>query len=218
MQPSQPPAGLQGPAIPGPRLPQGPGALSNSSALAPGSPCAPPGDPVPSLVPRGRCFRPACEVSEWRRGGGPGGVDTPHHASPARATTQAAPASGEAVGQAGAQQRRPRRRPPGPIAPARHLLGPGGPTPHVRGVWAGGGHGLGSRLPEGEFTSSRDGGGCPPTSRWGARTCQECVRGRGAGRGRALERDLLGTPHKGTPRHRCTPSGRAPCGPEPPQV
>lgn len=98
-------------------------------------------------------------------------MDAPHHASPALsavalagtshsaspcATTQAARGSWEALGQPGAQRRPPRG---GHLAPSpRHLCRPAPcpPPPRARG--------LGSPLPEREFTSSR---GCPPTSRWG---------------------------------------------------
>lgn len=184
LQPNEPPAGPQGSAIPGPRLPQGPGALSHSSALAPGSPCAPPRDPVPSLVPRGRCFRPACEVSEWRCGSGRRGG----HPASRLPSPVPPPRPPLRVGRRWDRQGLSSARPAGShLAPSpqpaiswdQEVPPPtcAGPGPEVATA---SGHGCrrgNSPLP------GRAGRGCPQTSRWGARPCQECARGRGAGRG-----------------------------------
>lgn len=198
MQPSQPPAGPQGPALPGRRLPQGPGAPRTPPHWPPAAPSHLPEIPspvrqggcAPSLVPRGRCFGPACGVSEWRRGG-----HTPHHASAALwaadlaqtshstgpcATAQAAPASWEALGQAGAQQRRPAPQPlsgslpaiswdlevPAPTCP--------GPGPEVATA---------SRHRCRRGNSPLPGRRALPPPAGGAPPCQECARGRGRGAG-----------------------------------
>ena len=214
-----PPAG---PAYPGPR-----GSV-HSSALAPGSPRAHPGDLVPvrqagcapSPVPPGRCFGPACAVSERRHGGELEGW-TPHITPPRPSLwrpwlgppTQPVPSrrhrqparAGRRWDSQGLSGARPAG---GHLAPSpHHLCGPA-PCPPPPGTRRS--H---PRVPGASGHCCQRGNSPLPGSALrppagGTQLLQECARGRGAGRGRALERDLLRTSHKGTPRRRCSTDHR----------
>lgn len=194
---SQPPAGPQGPALPGRRLLQGPGL--RALLTGPWQPCS--GSPFPvrqggcaPLVPRDRCFRPSVWVSEWRRGGhtpasrlpGPlgGGPGSRPPTQPVPAPPHGPPPPSWGGAGTGRSSAAPPSAPAPHRLPARHLLGPGGPTPHRPGPGPGG-HGLGSPLPEG---NSPFPGSVPSPPLQGRPPCQECARGRGE----ALEPDLLG--------------------------